>query len=195
MGESRHRRGRRGGRHVRRRLSLVEEIRFLFRGTNRRYTITALLSVVAAMALLSVAVVTVRAIGPRIVHAGADGRPEQAASRGAGPAPNAARPEQRVAPGDDALAFLRRADPSAARHAKDVRWSGEYLRVYTDLPEYDDNSRTAVELCQAASSYLARQLGKAEPIVFVHAEESGNGHVVLANKLDAGDGCEVGATR
>ena len=70
-------------------------------------------------------------------------------------------------------------------------WSGRYLRVYTDLGEYEENSPTALALCEKAASYLTERLRRKNPVVFVHAAESDNGHVVLANKLNAKDSCEV----
>ncbi|RAY11662.1 hypothetical protein DPM19_28990 [Actinomadura craniellae] len=122
------------------------------------------------------------------------------------PAGSAARPAQRAAPvpatgGDaadlpDAVAFLRRKDPqeTVVKHVRQVSRSGAFLRVYTDLKEGDENSRPAISLCEWTAQYL-RDLGAAEPIVFVHARENDNGHVVLANKQSAADDCAVGDTR
>jgi hypothetical protein len=197
--EPRHRRHRPEGRHARPGNGLRPGIGFLFRKANRRHTIVAMLSMVAVLGLFSVAVATVRAVEPRL-HSpapdGAEDRTTRALPRPAAPQVGPAKPGGQAA-GDAsaaaALTYLRRRDTGAGEHAKDVRWSGDYLRIYTDLSPYDDNSPAAVSLCESASSYLTDQLGRDQPIVFVHAEESGNGHVVLANRLEAGDSCEVGA--
>lgn len=87
-----------------------------------------------------------------------------------------------------ALAYYRRADAGAARHVGSVVWSGPMLRVYTDLPSSDANSRTAIALCDTAATYLVRT-GR-EPIVFVHARGR-DGYQVLANKTAAGDDCRL----
>lgn len=192
INEPRHRRRRPEGRHARRRYGVALTVGFLFRKPNRRHTIVAVLSMVAVLGLFSVAVATVRGVESGLVPASNDGTTGQRPAR-AIPRPAAPRVEPAESSAGDALSYLRRYNPSAARHAKDVRWSGDYLRVYTDLPAYDDNSPAAVTLCENATSYLTDQLGRDRPVVFVHAEESGNGHVVLANRLDADDSCEVGA--
>ncbi|HEX2316486.1 MAG TPA: hypothetical protein VHJ17_22275 [Thermomonospora sp.] len=97
----------------------------------------------------------------------------------------------------DAVAYYRVKDPArtVARHVRDVRRSGSFLRVYTDLREGDENSRPALSLCEWTAEFLRHHDGEGDPVVFVHAEENGNGHVVLANKQSAVDDCRVGVTR
>jgi hypothetical protein len=101
-----------------------------------------------------------------------------------------ARPTRPARPGDQvALAFLTVRDPARARHVTEVVWTGPMLRVYTDLPASDADSKTAIALCQSAAEYLTRQ--DRIPMVFVHAGRQA-GYPVLANKMDAGDDCRLG---
>jgi hypothetical protein len=81
---------------------------------------------------------------------------------------------------------------TVAKHVKEVVQSGSFLRVYTDLPEGDENSRSAISLCEWTAEFLEHLHDERDPIVFVHAKRSGNGNVVLANKQSAKDDCEVG---
>jgi hypothetical protein len=96
-----------------------------------------------------------------------------------------------------AMTFLKGKDPGekVTRHVKTVVQSGDFLRVYTDLPEGDTNSEPAISLCKWTSEYLTELRGSKDPVVFVHAEKSDNGNVVLANKQNAKDDCQVGQTR
>jgi hypothetical protein len=87
-----------------------------------------------------------------------------------------------------AVAYYQAKDPSDARHVRNVLWTGPMLRVYTDLPASDANSRLAIALCQTAAAYLAG--GGREPMVFVHADRE-SGYPVLANKMSAGDDCRL----
>ena len=91
----------------------------------------------------------------------------------------------------DAVAFYREKDPrdKVTKHVKEVRWSGPYLRVYTDLAEKDAGSKVALDLCKWTSEYLADRRGDQNPVVFVHAKKSDNGNVVLVSKLSAEDAC------
>jgi hypothetical protein len=99
--------------------------------------------------------------------------------------------------GPQAISFIKEKDPGekVARHVKKVVQSGSFLRVYTDLPEGDENSKSAISLCEWTTQYLADLRGDKDPIVFIHAKASGNGSVVLANKQSAKDNCTVGGTR
>ena len=89
-----------------------------------------------------------------------------------------------------ALSYFQGKDAGVAGHVKDVRWSGQFLRVYTDYPETADNSRPALELCQWTWDYLASQ--NAPGPVFVQGTSVDNGAVVLAKKLDERNSCRVG---
>jgi hypothetical protein len=75
----------------------------------------------------------------------------------------------------------------APEHLESVRWSGDFLRVYTDLDEGDIEHPAARELCEIAVRYLKDTYTDTyeddDPVVFVHAERSGNGHVVLVNSV------------
>ncbi|MDF2712839.1 MAG: hypothetical protein K0R62_8491 [Nonomuraea muscovyensis] len=75
---------------------------------------------------------------------------------------------------------------AAARHVKDIRTVGGYLRIYTDLPESADDSAAALALCERGLAYLGER-GTKEPVVFVQARPGENGSPVLANILGPGD--------
>ncbi|WP_222721077.1 hypothetical protein, partial [Actinomadura sp. HBU206391] len=96
-----------------------------------------------------------------------------------------------------AMSFLREKDPDEkiTGHIKELVQSGDFLRVYTDLPEGDENSKSAISLCEWTTEYLKDLRGEKAPVVFVHAKASDNGNVVLANKQGEKDDCEVGETR
>ncbi|WP_433336376.1 hypothetical protein [Spirillospora sp. CA-294931] len=96
----------------------------------------------------------------------------------------------------DAVPYLQRKDTGrkVAGHVKDVRRSGDFLRVYTDLEEGDENSEPAVSLCEWTTQFL-KDAGDSAPRVFIHGKSEGNGEVVLANKQSDDDDCEVGETR
>ncbi|NUP79008.1 MAG: hypothetical protein HOV96_15835 [Nonomuraea sp.] len=82
-------------------------------------------------------------------------------------------------------------DDKAMKRLKDIRTVGGYLRIYTDLPDTADNSRTAITLCKRGLQYL-RESGVRRPIVFVQAEFGENGNPVLANILGPSDrNCRV----
>ncbi|MGW2153465.1 hypothetical protein [Nonomuraea sp. NPDC001699] len=79
----------------------------------------------------------------------------------------------------------------AMKHLKDIRTIGGYLRIYTNLPDSADNSRTAITLCKRGLEFL-RANGVKRPIVFVQAEFGENGNPVLANILGPSDrSCRV----
>ncbi|MFC6881953.1 MULTISPECIES: hypothetical protein [Actinomadura] len=96
----------------------------------------------------------------------------------------------------EAVPFFQSKDTGGkvAKHVKDVRRSGAFIRVYTDLGEGDENSPPAVSLCEWTTQFL-KDGGDEEPRVFVHGKSSDNGSVVLANKQSDKDDCEVGETR
>ncbi|GLZ12486.1 hypothetical protein Acsp04_27210 [Actinomadura sp. NBRC 104425] len=96
----------------------------------------------------------------------------------------------------EALTYLESKDPDKkiTKHVEDVRRSGDFLRVYTDLEEGDENSDPAVSLCEWTTEFL-KEGGDDEPRVFVHGKSEDNGSVVLANKQNDKDDCKVGETR
>jgi hypothetical protein len=121
--------------------------------------------------------------------AAAGGR--SATPRAAPVAPLATAPG--AADGDTgAIAYYKEKDPrdKVVKHVDEVRWSGRYLRVYTDLKEGDTRSRVALDLCEWTSEYLADRHRDSDPVVFVHAKRNDNGNVVLVNKLSADDPCK-----
>jgi hypothetical protein len=129
-------------------------------------------------------------------------RPATPATPGAGGGAPAATPlgtasdaNSDMAP--QAMSFLREKDPDKkiTGHIKEVVQSGDFLRVYTDLPESDENSKQAISLCEWTTEYLKDLRGEKAPVVFVHAKTTSNGNVVLANKQGEKDDCEVGETR
>jgi hypothetical protein len=89
--------------------------------------------------------------------------------------------------------YFRQQDPDdkVAKHVEEIRDSGSFLRVYTDLDEGDANSKPALSLCEWTTDYLREHGDADEPIVFIHARENDNGNVVLANKRSAKDDCKV----
>jgi hypothetical protein len=87
-----------------------------------------------------------------------------------------------------ALAFYAARDPARARHVTEVVWTGPMLRVYTNLPASDADSKTATALCQAAAAYA--QAHDRIPAVFVHADRAA-GYPVLANKMGPRDDCRL----
>jgi hypothetical protein len=92
----------------------------------------------------------------------------------------------------EALPYLRSKDPGGeiVKHVTDIRRSGTFVRVYTDLGEDDENSKPAISLCEWTVGYL-QDGGEDEPRVFVHGKSSDNGSVVLANKQSDSDDCKV----
>jgi hypothetical protein len=96
----------------------------------------------------------------------------------------------------DAVPFFETKDPDkkVVKHVTDVRRSGAFVRVYTDLGEEDENSKPALDLCKWTTEFL-EDGGDAEPRVFVHGKSDDNGSVVLANKQSDKDDCEVSETR
>lgn len=91
-------------------------------------------------------------------------------------------------PEDAALDYIRARDARDAVHVRRLVWSGPMLRLYTDLPKSAADSPGAIALCHAAAAYLVGQ-GQ-NPEVFVHARAL-DGYPVLANKMDARDGCRL----
>ncbi|TKK86970.1 hypothetical protein FDA94_19470 [Herbidospora galbida] len=92
----------------------------------------------------------------------------------------------------DALAYFdQRWDDETHRHITDIRTTGTYLRIYTDLPDSKDNSPVSLRLCERGMEYLA-ELGVKKRVVFVQARTGGNGNPVLANVLGPkDDDCRV----
>ncbi|WP_155334829.1 hypothetical protein [Acrocarpospora corrugata] len=88
---------------------------------------------------------------------------------------------------DSAVAYFNKrwADRTNGR-VTDIRTTGRYLRIYTDLPEGANNSRTALRLCERGLLYL-ESIGEHDPVVFVQAEFGENGNPVLANILGPED--------
>lgn len=96
----------------------------------------------------------------------------------------------------DAVPYFETKDPDkkVVKHVTDVRRSGTFVRVYTDLGEEDENSGPALDLCKWTTQFL-KDGGDDDPRVFVHGKSDDNGSVVLANKQSDKDDCEVGETR
>lgn len=99
------------------------------------------------------------------------------------------RPARSALRGDQAaMAFYESRDPLHAAHVIRVVWTGPMMRVYTDLPASDADSRTALALCETAAAYAETQ--DRIPEVFVHANRTA-GYPVLANKMSATDTCRL----
>ncbi|MGP4023385.1 hypothetical protein [Actinomadura sp. 3N407] len=160
---------------------------------SRRRRLAAAGTALAVAGALAVAAALTLAGGSK-----ADPRAAVAArTAAASPAPQ----ETVVAAGDPdeipgAVPYLETRDPDdeAVEHVTDVRRSGRFVRVYTDLGEGDENSGPALDLCKWTTQFL-RDGGDDEPRVFVHGTSDGNGSIVLANKQSDKDDCEVGETR
>jgi hypothetical protein len=88
-----------------------------------------------------------------------------------------------------ALAFYQGRDPAHAAHVTEAVWTGPMLRVYTNLPASEADSKTAIALCETAAAYAEGR--DRIPVVFVHADRNA-GYQVLANKMDAHDDCRLG---
>ncbi|WP_204047609.1 hypothetical protein [Microbispora siamensis] len=82
--------------------------------------------------------------------------------------------------------FRSRWNDKTAKRVKDIRTTGRYLRIYTNLPENADNSKAAITLCKRGLEYLAER-GEANPVVFVQSRFGENGNPVLANVLGPDD--------
>lgn len=82
--------------------------------------------------------------------------------------------------------FRSRWNDKTAKKVKDIRTTGGYLRIYTNLPEDAGNSKAAITLCKRGLEYLAER-GEANPVVFVQARFGENGNPVLANVLGPDD--------
>ncbi|GAA0370337.1 hypothetical protein GCM10009530_20560 [Microbispora corallina] len=91
-----------------------------------------------------------------------------------------------------AAAYFRgRWNDHASKRVKDIRTTGRYLRIYTNLPEDAGNSKDAITLCKRGLEYLSER-GEANPVVFVQAKFGENGNPVLANVLGPDDSdCRV----
>lgn len=93
--------------------------------------------------------------------------------------------------GKAAAYFQSRWSDKTAKRVRDIRTTGRYLRIYTNLPENADNSKAALTLCERGLEYLAEE-GETNPVVFVQARFGENGNPVLANVLGPDDGdCRV----
>ncbi|SRR6266545_6688584 len=158
------------------------------------------IAVAAAAAGLVAVSVVVFAGGPkrpastdasRAASKAAASRARSAAPRAAtASAAGAAHGDSDADPG--AIAYYKEKDPrdKVVRHVDEVRWSGRYLRVYTDLKEGDTRSHVALDLCKWTSDYLTGRRGDHDSVVFVHARRNDNGNVVLVNKLSSRDSCK-----
>ncbi|MBO2448523.1 hypothetical protein J4573_15580 [Actinomadura barringtoniae] len=164
-------------------------------GERHRRRLIAVGTGAASVALLGVAALT--AIS---ATAGTDEAPRaKVAARNTTPKPKPSASASESADPDadpdevtDAVPFMETKDPDkkVVSHVKDVRRSGEFLRVYTDLGEGDENSKPAKSLCEWATQFL-EDSGDSAPRVFIHGKSSDNGSVVLANKQSDKDDCGV----
>ncbi|MGI8333305.1 hypothetical protein ACRYCC_25410 [Actinomadura scrupuli] len=98
--------------------------------------------------------------------------------------------------GDDpaAIDYFRSKDAKVAGHVERVSRDGQFLRVYTDYPEEDANSASAISLCDWTSELLKSE-GDPATFVFIHGTSTDNGSVVLANKVSPTDSCKVDETK
>ncbi|RCG30523.1 hypothetical protein DQ384_14530 [Sphaerisporangium album] len=88
----------------------------------------------------------------------------------------------------------RWAKDKALKRVTDIRTTGKYLRIYTDLPQSAHNSKAAIDLCKRGMEYLLQEVGDQSPVVFVQAKYGQNGNPVLANILGPDDtSCRLSA--
>ncbi|WP_433224483.1 hypothetical protein [Microtetraspora malaysiensis] len=88
---------------------------------------------------------------------------------------------------DQAVAyFTSRWDDKTTKRVRDIRTTGRYLRIYTNLSENASNSKSAITLCRRGLEYL-KEIGESNPVVFVQAKYGQNGNPVLANILGPDD--------
>ncbi|WP_067457938.1 hypothetical protein [Actinomadura macra] len=131
---------------------------------------------------------------------GSDGEPRaEVAAHTARPSASPSAETEALADPDEvpeAMPYFETKDPDRkiVGHVTEVRRSGQFIRVYTDLGESDENSKPALSLCEWTTQFL-KDGGEDEPRVFVHGKSSDNGSVVLANKQSDKDDCEVAETR
>lgn len=152
----------------------------------------------AALALIGVGTLSLPGGHPQ-GRSGKTAADRHQAARAATPAANASQIAAAAGVGTtdeepQAVPYFQAKDPAIAGHVTAVRWSGQFLRVYTDYPEGDANSPASKSLCQWTWDYLLSK-GIGRPVVFVHGKSSDNGSVVLASKLDAGSACGVAPTQ
>ncbi|WP_329521526.1 hypothetical protein [Spirillospora sp. NBC_01491] len=149
-------------------------------------------AVLAAAAVVGFSVTGSRD-APRAVAAAHTGKEAARPSALAGSKAPATRDPDEV---PEAVPYFETQDTGkkVVKHVTDVRRSGDFVRIYTDLGEGDENSEPAVSLCEWTTKLL-EQGGDDDPRVFVHGKSSDNGSVVLANKQSDKDDCEVGETR
>ncbi|MFF4774191.1 hypothetical protein ACFY05_15150 [Microtetraspora fusca] len=82
--------------------------------------------------------------------------------------------------------FTSRWNDKTTKRVRDIRTTGRYLRIYTNLSENASNSKSAITLCKRGLKYL-KEIGESNPIVFVQAKYGQNGNPVLANILGPDD--------
>ncbi len=82
--------------------------------------------------------------------------------------------------------FTSRWNDKTTKRVRDIRTTGRYLRIYTNLSENASNSKPAIALCERGLKYL-KEIGESNPVVFVQAKFGQNGNPVLANILGPDD--------
>ncbi|MFI0349260.1 hypothetical protein [Actinomadura sp. 9N407] len=183
------------GRHARPPSQISLRWNRLVRASLGRRKLVAAGAGTGAVALVGVAV----AVGLSATGTGGGHDATAAAAQKKSPSASPRQTAAGAAPGDetsDVLPYIQTKDPDkkVSKYVKDVQRTGDFLRVYTDLEEGDENSKPAVSLCEWTTEFL-KSGGDDKPRVFVHGKSSGNGSVVLANKQSDKDDCEVGETR
>jgi hypothetical protein len=171
-----------------------DAIRSFSAGKRRRQLIVAG-SGLGALALVGV-VVTVTLSAGSGHSAAAKGTVKRQVVGPATPAANSSQVPASEAAADDTavVTYFKAKDTKIADHVQRVSRDGQFFRVYTNYPEADANSTSAISLCDWTSQYLKDQ-GDSNTFVFVHGTSSDNGSVVLANKVSPTDSCKVDETK
>jgi hypothetical protein len=160
----------------------------------RRWRLIAAGSGAGALALAAMVVAVALSAG------GEGGAARHQAAKPATPAANATQMSagavvaDGTAEGSAVVGYFKTKDTKVAGHVQRVSRDGQFFRVYTDYPEEDANSTSAISLCDWTSGFLKGQ-GDTGTVVFVHGTSSDNGSVVLANKVSPTDSCKVDETK
>jgi hypothetical protein len=176
-----------------------DEALLSFSAGGHRWRLITAGSGVGALALAGVIVAITLSVGDghRATAGGHDATTKHRAANPATPAADSTEVPAGAAAVDDdtaAVDYFKSKDGKVAGHVQRVSRDGQFFRVYTNYPEQDANSKSAISLCDWTSAFL-KSRGDTDTFVFIHGTSSDNGSVVLANKVTPTDSCKVGETK